>query len=104
MRLRPYGLGMFHLVPLRAEGETSSGIVIEHDRRLPPVYGRVTAVHPSCRKVRVGDWVLYLPNRPTRAAWSGGVVYALDEAQVVGIIRLSGDVPYFGATSREAVA
>jgi hypothetical protein len=98
---RPYGKGVFYLRPFVPEGFTPSGIFIQHHRSLPAIFGRVTAVHASCRSVRVGDWVVFEAGRPVRLKWRGGHVYALRERALLGIVLPPDGLPWFSPPSKE---
>jgi co-chaperonin GroES (HSP10) len=91
----PFGHRVFFLRPFQAQGETDTGILLQHHDKLPPIYGRVTQTHPSCRDVRVGDWVVYAPNRPTRVKTREGSLYVLDETQVLGVVEAGDGHPWF---------
>jgi hypothetical protein len=92
---RPYGRGVFYLRPFVPEGLTPSGIFIQHHRSLPAIFGRVTAIHPSCRAVRVGDWVVFEAGRPVRLKWRGGYVWALRERALLGVVLPPDGLPWF---------
>jgi hypothetical protein len=92
----------FFLQPWTIGGQTPGGVWLEnergeslHDRRLPRIFGRVTAVSATCRDVRVGDWVIYPPNRPVRLPTKEGNIYALTEASVLGIVQHPDGEPWF---------
>ena len=74
---------------------TPGGVYLQHDHRLASPFGRVTAVAPDCRDVRVGDWVVFRPQRPIRLSTSVGVVYALDETQVLAVVEAGDGRPWF---------
>jgi hypothetical protein len=93
---RPFQYRGLFLVPFSTEGQmTASGISVVHDKRLPKIYGRVTAVHSSCRTVRVGDWVVFERERPVRLPYPGGQVWSLDERQVLGVVQAPDGLPWF---------
>lgn len=102
MRFKPFAYRSFFLVPFRAEGLTASGIKIQHHEKLHVIYGRVTQVHPSCRIVRSGDWVLYLPNRTVRVPTRTGNLYVLDETQVLGVVEPGDGLPWFAPEEQVA--
>jgi D-serine deaminase-like pyridoxal phosphate-dependent protein len=91
----PFGYRTLFLVPFRAEGVTDSGISIAHHEKLHVIYGRVTATHSTCRNARVGDWAVFLPNRPTRVPTARGNIYVLDERQILGIVEPGDGAPWF---------
>ena len=76
MFIRPFAMG----------GTTKSGIKLNFHDKLYQIYGEVLDAHPSCRYVRVGDFVIFMPNRPVKLKRPGGPVYALREMQVLGIV------------------
>lgn len=92
---RPFAYRTLYLVPFQAGGKTGSGIEIFHHEKLPPVYGRVTLAHPTCRNVRSGDWIVYLPNRPARIKTLLGPLYCLSELDVLGIVEPGDGLPWF---------
>lgn len=109
--ITPFAHRGFFLAPFSWGGEESagaSGIVLHHHRLLPVTYGRVTATHHTCRAVRTGDWVVFLPGRPVRSRLaSGESLYSLDERQVLGVIENGSGRPWFAAgqaVSAEKVA
>lgn len=60
-----------------------------------PIFGRVTHLHPECRDVRIDDWVIFLPQRPQRIPWSGGVVYHIAERELLGVLEPGDGRPWF---------
>ena len=95
MTLKPFGDRVLFLEPFGAGGRKASGVFVVHDRRLPSVYGKVTAVHPSCEQVRVGDWIIFAPKRPVKLTYPAGTIYALDEREVLGIVDAGDHRPWF---------
>jgi hypothetical protein len=95
MSYAPFAYRSMFIAPFGMDGQTKSGIVLEHHRLLPKIYGRVTQVHPTCRTVRPGDWVVYLPERPTKVKSPSGPLWALDERQILGIVEPGDGHPWF---------
>ena len=87
MSFIPFSHRTLFLQPFQASGQTASGIEIIHHRLLPVIYGRVTQVHPTCRYVRVGDWIIFEVGRPERLTTDSGSIYSLSETQVLGIVE-----------------
>ena len=50
------------MVPFLGDGFTPGGLWVEYSRGLPPIFGRVLRVHPSCFDfgVSAGDVIVYL--------------------------------------------
>lgn len=91
----PFSPHTFFLQPFGMDGTTDSGIELIHHVKLPIIYGRVTAVHPSCRNVAVGDWVIFPPERPERLTTASGTLYCLDERIALGVVEPGDGRPYF---------
>ena len=87
MTFVPFAYRSLYLKPFAMDGTTASGIVLQHHDKLAKIYGRVTAVHPSCRNVRVGDWVIFEPGRPERLSTREGAIYCLREQHVLGVVE-----------------
>lgn len=101
----PFSWRTCFVKPFMMEGLTESGILIAHHKNLDTIYARVTQVHPSCRNVRVGDWVLHLRNRAERVKSPDGAIYLLDERLVIGVVDPGDGTPWFQAEEeKEAVA
>jgi hypothetical protein len=77
------------------DGETASGIVLQHHEGLPVVYGRVLKTHPSCNVVRPGDWCLFEPERLDRLPTREGPIFCLSENAVVGVVEPGDGSPWF---------
>jgi hypothetical protein len=82
-------------------GFTESGIFIERrDFKILPSWkngGRVLQAHPSCRDVRVNDFVIYRKHAPKELNGVEGMFWALMEQQVLGVLRRgNGDVWFTG--------
>lgn len=98
----PFGHRTFFLVPFQVGGKTPGGVWLEnehgeslHHKGLPRIFGRVTKVSATCREVRVGDWVVFPPNRPIRVATAAGPIYVLGEQTVLGIVQAPDGDPWF---------
>ena len=88
MTFVPFAYRSLYLKPFAMDGTTASGIVLQHHDKLAKIYGRVTAVHPSCRNVRVGDWVIFEPGRPERLSTREGAAFR-DQALGLGFTAMS---------------
>ena len=95
MSWEPFGHRTMFVRPFRMGGETASGILVQHHEKLPVIYARVTAVHPTCRNVRVGDWVIHEPNRTERLTTADGPIYVLDERLLLGVVEPGDGDPWF---------
>lgn len=96
MRLVPFGPHSLYLRPFKPDGMTPGGVFIPgHHDKLPAIYGRVTATHPTCSRVRVGDWIIFRRDRPVRTVWSGGVTYATTEEQVLAVLEPGDGAPWW---------
>jgi hypothetical protein len=102
MTIEPFQHRGFFLQPFQVGGQTPGGVWLEtesgeslHDRRLPCIFGRVTKISASCRDVRVGDWILFPPNRPVRTKTRDGNIYSLTETAILGIVQAPDGQPWF---------
>lgn len=92
----PFGNRVCFIVPMRKEGNyKQTGIWLSHHAGVPVVYGRVIAAHPTCRNVRIGDWVVHLPKRPVRLKTAAGNIYAIDETNLIAIVEAGDGKPWF---------
>lgn len=99
--VRPHGDRVLFVDPFLPQGRSPGGVWIVHHEKIPKIFGQVTAVSESCREVRVDDWVVFMPNRPTRLATSGGVVHAISERELLAIIMAPDGVPWFAPEEEE---
>jgi hypothetical protein len=109
MKPRPHGRGIIFIRPFVPEGQTAGGVYIAaHHRGIKPIYGRVTDVHETCTVTRPGDWVVFLPERPTRVPHTGGVIYYIAEGECLSVIEAGDGRPWFAedkqATERKVLA
>ncbi len=95
MKPVPAARRSFFLAPFVPEGTSPGGVWISHHKSIPAIFGRVTAVHHTCRDVRVGDWVVFEAGRPVRLKWSGGRVFCLREQSLLGIVLPPDGLPWF---------
>ena len=90
----PFAHRGFFMQVFQIGGKTAGGVWLEnergeslHHKSLLPIFGRVTATHPSCRDVRVGDWCVFDRGRPIRVKTREGTKYVLDERMVLAIVQ-----------------
>lgn len=90
------------------EGFTESGIYIQKkDFVLLPTWknmGRVLQAHPSCRDVRVNDFVIYRKHAPKELNCEAGDFFVLFERQVLGILKLGNGDPWFSKGTQSCTA
>jgi hypothetical protein len=97
----PFAERSFFLEPFLPKGQ-KNGVWLEdqqgnsiHDRRIEPIYGRVTAIHPTCRYVRVHEWVIFLPNRPVEVKCPEGKIWWMLEKEVLGCVEAGDSFAWF---------
>jgi co-chaperonin GroES (HSP10) len=95
--IAPFGYRTIHLAPFLGDGYTASGIAVTHHDKLQPIYGRVTAVHPECRSVRVNDFVVFRKHRPIELDYTGGTLWAINECHILAVLRRDDDATWFNA-------
>lgn len=79
------------ILPFLFEGLNGFGIYIDHDHRLPRVFGLVLKVHPTCRRVKVMDICMFRPHAFDEYLDSRrDTLYALHEGSVRTILDFVG--------------
>lgn len=96
--IAPFGYRTLHIFPFLGDGYTESGIQVTHHDKLQPIYGRVTAVHPECRWVRLNDFVVFRKHRPIELEYSAGILWAINECHILAVLRRDDNTVWFDAT------
>ena len=66
-----------------------------HDRRIEPIYGRVTAVHPTCIYARVHEWIIFAPGRPVELKLPDGKIWWMLEKEILGCVEAGDAWPWY---------
>ena len=78
------------IIPFLFEGLTQSGLYVDHDFRLPRVFGLVLKRHHSCNIIADLDIVMFLPHAYDEYSDSrGDTLFALHERSVRAILDFS---------------
>lgn len=87
-RWRPSQDRVAFILPFLFEGMTPGGVYIEHDWRLPRIFGLVLKTHPSCSIVKPMDIVMFRPHAFDEYIDSHSeTLYALHEASIRTILE-----------------
>jgi len=75
--------GTAFILPFLFEGLTSGGVYLDHDFRLPRVFGLVLKVGPECSRLEINDLVMFRPHAFDEYMDShGDTLYAIHEKSI----------------------
>jgi hypothetical protein len=84
--IRPADNGTIFVRPEHGDGFSPvAGIYVEHDSRLPEIYGEVTHAGANHEGIRDGDLCIYIPHATEPIQTSEGTAHALSERSVCGV-------------------
>lgn len=77
------------LEPTEARAQTESGILLPEAYRVPANQGKVVDIGPTVSdKIKLGDILFFPQHSETRLDYRGKKFIVIDEAQVLGAIRV----------------
>lgn len=91
-RWKPAQPQIAFILPFLFEGLTDGGIYLNHDCRLPRIFGLVLKTHDECCKIRPNDIIMFRPHAFDEFFDShGDTLYAIDERSVRTLLDFSGE-------------
>ena len=95
MTVEPYGYGTLIVEPIAGDGETATGIVLQHHVGLPKVYARVLAAGDGADGIRQDDLIVMYPHAEEEIEAAGYRFFVVNAASVRGVINGENGAPYF---------